>query len=75
MPTPTDMTGRASVGAREEHIEDEIAQAVFRCVHCGHEDHADINAAKEILRRSTSGLLVEGSHQRPVEARTIGVAA
>jgi putative transposase len=31
-------------------------QAVFRCVHCGHEDNADVNAAKEILRRSTAWL-------------------
>lgn len=44
------------------------SQAVFACVHCGHEDNADVNAAKEILRRSTAWLGVEGSHQRPAEA-------
>lgn len=36
------------------------SQAVFACVHCDHTDNADVNAAKEILRRSTAWLDVEG---------------
>ncbi|PIB91242.1 RNA-guided endonuclease TnpB family protein [Caulobacter sp. FWC2] len=51
------------------------SQAVFRCVACGHGEHADVGAAKEILRRSTACLDVEGARRRPAEASTKGVAA
>ncbi len=47
------------------------SQARFRCVSCGHTDHADINAAVNIERRWNTPLLdVEGLHQRPREAST-----
>ncbi|WP_372501184.1 transposase (plasmid) [Tistrella mobilis] len=49
-------------------------QANFVCTACGHRDHADINAAKVILRRNTASMLVEEGHRASVEARTIGEA-
>lgn len=51
------------------------SQAVFACVHCGHRDNADVNAAIEILRRSTAVMDVEGSHWRPAEASIMAARA
>jgi putative transposase len=45
------------------HVDEKnrLTQAKFNCVKCGYEDHADLNAAKNILHRANrSVLLVEG---------------
>jgi putative transposase len=50
------------------------SQAVFACVHCDHTDNADVNAAKEILRRSTAWLGGEGAHRAPAEPLIMAAA-
>lgn len=48
------------------------SQSRFACRHCDTVEHADTNAARVILRRSTA--VVEGRAYAPVEARTNGHA-
>jgi putative transposase len=60
--------GVVDAGSRE-------SQARFHCRHCGHTAHADVNAAINILRRSTPATLVEGADYGPGETRTINHAA
>lgn len=43
------------------------SQARFACVACGHEENADVNAAKNILRASGSWLDVEGQAIGPAK--------
>lgn len=52
--------GVVDAGSRE-------SQAVFLCVACGHTDNADVNAAKEILRRCSAWLAVEAGAGRPLK--------
>ncbi|MBB2199483.1 IS200/IS605 family element transposase accessory protein TnpB [Gluconacetobacter sp. 1c LMG 22058] len=53
------------------------SQARFACTTCGHSENADVNAAKNILRRADSSLKpVEGHRiRRPVEAGSTRRAA
>jgi len=52
------------------HAGNRKSQAVFQCIECGHRDHADVNAAVNILRRNTASMGVEGRHQPPYETLT-----
>lgn len=59
---------RAACGCIDKRSRE--SQARFLCVHCGHEAHADTNAAIEILRRNTASMRMEGLHFGSIEVRT-----
>jgi IS605 OrfB family transposase len=54
--------------------ENRLSQAVFRCVACGHEENADVNAAKNILTVGQTGMACQanrtsGRQQEPAGNR------
>jgi putative transposase len=50
-------TSQTCYGCKHVDPKSRESQAVFRCTACGHQDHADVNAAKNIL---AAGLAVTG---------------
>lgn len=55
MTVPAAYTSQTCASCGHVDADSRKSQSVFRCVACGHEDHADINAAKVILSRRTGG--------------------
>lgn len=54
--------------------ENRKSQAEFCCVHCGHQDHADLQAANTILARATAPALTSGPEATPAPAGVLAQA-
>jgi transposase len=54
--------------------ENRKSQAEFHCVKCGHEDHADIQAASTILARAIQPALTSGLEATPAHAGVLAQA-
>lgn len=69
---PAHFTSQRCSSCGHTAAENRPSQAVFRCIQCGHTEHADDNAAKNIL---TDGLSVPAQggigRKAPVELRTL----
>ena len=53
--------------------ENRVNQAVFKCQHCGHEENADINAAKNILTAGQAGMACEANHAGGRQQEPVGI--
>ncbi len=59
---------------RHRAKENRPSQAVFKCLFCGHEQNADVNAARNILTVGQTGMACQanrrsGRQQEPAENR------
>jgi transposase len=54
--------------------ENRKSQAEFECIACGHQDHADIQAAATILARATQPALTSGPEATPAHAGVLAQA-
>ncbi|MCH9728513.1 MAG: transposase [Actinomycetia bacterium] len=55
--------------------ENRKSQAEFQCAKCGHDDHADIQAANTILARATLPALTSGPEATPADAGVLAQAS
>lgn len=59
---PAAYTSQRCSACKEVDPKSRESQAVFRCTHCSHSEHADVNAAKNIL---AAGLAVTACQDQP----------
>ena len=50
-------------------------QDKFKCGKCNHQDNADVNAAKNILKRANPSAAVLGRHKSPSKSTVLGLAS
>jgi IS605 OrfB family transposase len=71
VPVPAAFTSQTCSACGECHAESRENQADFRCVACGHQDNADVNAAKSILAAGLA-VVARGGQVRPLPSGPAG---